>query len=813
MHTKKSSRIAALILSFIAVLSLIMLSSITNVSAATVKVKTVKITTPKYSTLTLSKGTVYTFKTTVSPSNATNKTLKWYTSNSKVASVSSSGKVSAVKNGTATIYCKADGVTSNKVTVTVGTPVSSIKPAKSEITLSRKQTYKIKYTLSPSNSSNKNVKYLSANSSIAKVDSSGTITGVKPGDTTVYIDSADSRKSASIAVKVRDIVGTVTMYDTDLDQSTHKRTIQYGIAENFIISDSVSGGYVTISNCDIENLYVYPDCYLYLKNSKIENIISGSETGATEIRIYDGTVVNSANITDSKIRVYSGGKLNALKCKGVCLLIDTDINTSGEDCTLDIYNSEIPSLTLSGDCTVTATDSELKQINICGSNSSLNLNSSSDTIKSTSVNAHVNIASGASVREYYSNAAKNSISGEGALTTVYANANDTVVTVMGANVTAAAGISGTMAGSAAIAAGQSGKVKQSLPQSTSASIIGDSTVMVSFGTVINYQPSKKDFTLYIDGEKAAVADVYIGERGVILAINSSTQKPFEGAKNISLIINSTDDFQGGTLSIDPPTSSSSGEQEKICLDNAVLYLRNTGNSLHIPYIKTCSAGNRLIYIEEQITDNNITSESISTFLTYDNALLNNGMVSGSDIQIGSLNNSTNDSEFNGFSILEIDENGTFVRGVTYSFCDIKQIDETTSKPTAEATPSSAPSPSPSESQSKFTWWTEQPYRTYDIKSDSSTVYFPGMSIADSRYMLYKEFFTGEIDLNSDLETIDAIYNSDKVSFSNISASSGLYCASNLFYGDDSVLLLISADTEDRILDYKILPLAECELKT
>ena len=189
------------------------------------------------------------------------------------------------------------------------------------------------------------------------------------------------------------------------------------------------------------------------------------------------------------------------------------------------------------------------------------------------------------------------------------------------------------------------------------------------------------------------------------------------------------------------------------------------------------------------------------------------MVSGSDIQIGSLNNSADDSEFNGFSILEIDENGTFVRGVTYSFCDIKQIDETTSKPTAEATPSSAPSPSPSESQSKFTWWTEQPYRTYDIDSDSSTVYFPGMNIVDSRYMLCKEFFTGDIDLNSDLETIDAIYNSDKASFSNISASSDLYCASNLFYGDDSVLLLISADAEEKILDYKILPLAECELKT
>lgn len=807
----KHSRITALLLSFIAILSVSILPT-SNVYAAstTVKVKSVKITTPKYSTLTLSKGTSYTFTASVSPSNATNKTLKWYTSNSKIAKVSSSGKVSAVKNGKTTIYCKAGGVTSNKITVTVGTPVSSIKPAKSEITLSRNKTHKIKYTLSPSNSSNKGVKYRSANSSIAKVDSSGTITGIKPGNTTIYIDSADSRKSASMTVKVRDIVGTVTMYDTDLDQSTHKRTIQYGIAENFIISDSVSGGYVTISNCDIKNLYVYPDCYLYLKNSKIENIISGSQTGATEIRIQDGTVVNSADITDSKIRVYSGGKLKSLKCKGACMLVDTDISVSGKDCTLNIYNSEIPSLSLSGNCSITASDSTLKQINISGSNSTVDLNASADTIKSTSVNASVRIASGAAVKEYYSNAAKNNISGEGSLNTVYANANDTVVTVMGANVKAAVGINGTMAGSTQIAAGQSGKVKQSLPESTSADLIGDSAVMVSFGSLVNYQPSKKDFELYIDGQKAVISGVYTGESGIVLTVNSANKKPFQGAKAISLTIKNTDDFQGGTLSIDPPPSAGGDDQEKICIDDAVLYIRSSGNSLHLPYIKLCSTGNRLIYIEEKITDDNTTPESIATFLTYENALLNNGIVSGSDIDIGDLNNAARNSDC--FSILEIDESGSFVRGVTYNFSDIKQIDETAPSPTASPIPTVTPSPSQSESD-QFTWWTEQPYKTYDAQSDSHTAYFPGMNTTDSKQILYKEFFTGDIDANTDIDTINSIFTSDKASFSDISTSSGLCYAPNLFFGDDSVVLLVSIDADGKMLDYKILYLSECELKS
>ena len=65
-----------------------------------------KITLNKTSA-TLSPVDTLTLKATVTPSNATNKAVTWKSSNTKVATVSSSGKVTAKAAGTATITCTA----------------------------------------------------------------------------------------------------------------------------------------------------------------------------------------------------------------------------------------------------------------------------------------------------------------------------------------------------------------------------------------------------------------------------------------------------------------------------------------------------------------------------------------------------------------------------------------------------------------------------------------------------------------------------------------------------------------------------------
>lgn len=102
--------------------------------AATLTVNPVTVTgvTLDKTTLDLVAGNSATLKATVAPDNATNKTVTWASSNTAIATVDTTGKVTAVAPGTATITATAadgSGKTATcKVTVTAKTYSLSIDP-------------------------------------------------------------------------------------------------------------------------------------------------------------------------------------------------------------------------------------------------------------------------------------------------------------------------------------------------------------------------------------------------------------------------------------------------------------------------------------------------------------------------------------------------------------------------------------------------------------------------------------------------------------------------------------------------------------
>ncbi|MCF2561228.1 Ig-like domain-containing protein [Bifidobacterium boum] len=78
--------------------------------------------------LSLEKGKSVQLTATVNPSNATNRTVTWSSSNASVASVTGTGYVSAVKAGTATVTASAGGKSASvKVTVTAPVDVVDIR--------------------------------------------------------------------------------------------------------------------------------------------------------------------------------------------------------------------------------------------------------------------------------------------------------------------------------------------------------------------------------------------------------------------------------------------------------------------------------------------------------------------------------------------------------------------------------------------------------------------------------------------------------------------------------------------------------------
>ena len=161
--------------------------------------------------VTLNKGKSTTVKATVTPANATNKKLKWTTSNSKVATVSQSGKVIAKSRGIAIIKAMStDG--SNKyanLKVTVKQPVTSVKLNRNSVNLkvkgnAKQKTVTLKAKVYPNNVNNKTVKWSTSKSKIAIVNSKGKVTAKKKGTCYIIATAKDgSKKYAKCKITVK----------------------------------------------------------------------------------------------------------------------------------------------------------------------------------------------------------------------------------------------------------------------------------------------------------------------------------------------------------------------------------------------------------------------------------------------------------------------------------------------------------------------------------------------------------------------------------------------------------------------------------
>lgn len=155
---------------------------------------------------TLMKGKYITLKAAVAPSTADMKSVTWKSSNTKVATVSSTGKVTAKAKGTATITCTAKDGSGRKATckITVTQPVTKIKLSKTSATISKGKTLTLKAMVTPTTANNRSVTWKSSNTKIATVSSSGKVTAKAKGTVTITCTARDgSGKKATCKITVR----------------------------------------------------------------------------------------------------------------------------------------------------------------------------------------------------------------------------------------------------------------------------------------------------------------------------------------------------------------------------------------------------------------------------------------------------------------------------------------------------------------------------------------------------------------------------------------------------------------------------------
>ena len=167
------------------------------------------------SSAVLAPGATTQVNSTILPSNATNKTLTWSSSNTGIATVNSSGLVTAVAAGTANIWATStDGTNrTGTCTITVSVPATSVSLNQSTATMHPGNTLTLVATVLPSNATNKTVTWTS-NSTNATVNGSGVITAVALGS--AVITARCGSLTATCVVSITVAVSSVSVSPTSI---------------------------------------------------------------------------------------------------------------------------------------------------------------------------------------------------------------------------------------------------------------------------------------------------------------------------------------------------------------------------------------------------------------------------------------------------------------------------------------------------------------------------------------------------------------------------------------------------------------------
>lgn len=142
--------------------------------------------------LTLLVGETYTLTATVTPDNASDKTVTWSSSNNGAAKVDQNGTVTGVAEGKAEITASAGGK-STTCSVTVNKSVVGATALELDlhfVTLERGQKATLVATVFPRNATDQKIRWTTSNSTTATVDDNGVVTA---------LDTPEDRKTTITA--------------------------------------------------------------------------------------------------------------------------------------------------------------------------------------------------------------------------------------------------------------------------------------------------------------------------------------------------------------------------------------------------------------------------------------------------------------------------------------------------------------------------------------------------------------------------------------------------------------------------------------
>ena len=154
----------------------------------------------------------------IMPNDAFDKSLSWKSSDENVALVDANGKVTALQPGEVVISAIArDGGVEGTCHIRVLQHATGISIDYSEVEMNEiGSKFQLTASVSPENSYNKEVEWMSSNIAICHVSNNGLLTATGYGTTVIFATTVDGGYSASCVVKVKELSGI-----TDNENETH----------------------------------------------------------------------------------------------------------------------------------------------------------------------------------------------------------------------------------------------------------------------------------------------------------------------------------------------------------------------------------------------------------------------------------------------------------------------------------------------------------------------------------------------------------------------------------------------------------------
>ncbi|MDE5829784.1 MAG: leucine-rich repeat protein [Duncaniella sp.] len=191
----------------------------------------VETITLNYHEMTIEAGGTLQLEVTFEPTDATDKTITWTTSDESVATVDADGLVTTLKPGNAIITATAGNGEEDECEITVvpvpTVEITAISLNHTEATIYPEDTLQLVVSYDPENATDKTITWSSSNTEVATVDENGLVTAHTDGSTVIMAITVNGiNAECAVTVSKKAIPAEGIILSSDVEELTVGDTVE-----------------------------------------------------------------------------------------------------------------------------------------------------------------------------------------------------------------------------------------------------------------------------------------------------------------------------------------------------------------------------------------------------------------------------------------------------------------------------------------------------------------------------------------------------------------------------------------------------------